>query len=338
MQNRLCTVRTFMPIKTFHLITSLSLLSILLVSCQVFPITSGEPHPLPRTSVVVRGRDRVWIIDSDTDVVTHGPFCLSGFWTRAFIGDAEIASNNYLYISIEAKSDPDKRAGEVVVVLDPVRSQQIGEIVVPIGPKEIVEAGNNLLYVSSQTNKVAVIDRQANTVIDEIVLDLRCTPEKMVLGANDMLYVSSCKTLVAIDTTTNSLSGSPMEYATHIYDIAVGSGGYLYMLLFNAIHVIDPTDWETVASISNNLDLSQCNGLYLAITGQGKVYVTCHDKSAVMAYEASSGMVTLIPLPYGCSRIVASDNGKMYLLEQDEGKVLVLDTESDVIVTEIVLP
>lgn len=335
MQNWLNKTRPIIWNRTLNRIMLLSLLGALLWACKVSPMKPGKPSALPRNPIVVHSRDCVWIIDGYTNTVTHGPFCLSGFWEKVVIGDVQIASNGHLYISILESWNPEKGAGRTIIEFDPTVPRKIGEIVVPVGPQRIVmDSDDNLLYVSTQASKIVVVDLQMSTVVHQIVLGLPCSPEEMVLGANGMLYASACKALVTVDTTTNSVSGSPIQFATSIDDIAVGPDGYLYVLLFDTIYVVDPAGRETVA----NVNLNHCDALDIVVTDHGKAYVTCYNKSVAVIDTTLNNVITLIPLPYRCSRIAAANNGKVYLVEQDGEKILVLDMESDEIVTEIALP
>jgi hypothetical protein len=334
MQNWLNKTRPIIWNRTLNRILLLSLLGALLWACKVPPMKPEELSALPHNPIVVHSRDCVWMIDGYTNTVTHGPFCLSGFWEKVVIGDVQIASNGHLYISILESWNPEKGAGQIIIEFDPTTPRKIREIAVPVGPQRIVMDNDNLLYVSTQASKIVVVDLQTSTVVHQIVLDLPCSPEEMVLDSNGMLYASACKALTTVDTTTNSVSGSPMQFATSIDDIAVGPDGYLYVLLFETIYVVDPAGRETVA----NVNLHDCDALDFVVTDQGKAYVTCYDKSVVVIDTTLNNVITLIPLPYRCSRIAAANNGKVYLVGQDGEKVLVLGIESNEIVTEITLP
>ena len=62
------------------------------------------------------------------------------------------------------------------------------------------------------------------------------------------VYVSSCWSLASVDVTTGSIVYNPAEFRPMIYDIALGTDGYLYLLLYGEIRVSKPDTWETVAT------------------------------------------------------------------------------------------
>ena len=323
------------------LLLSLVLLGALLCSHQAFRTASRDRHPLPNIPIVVHHKDHIWIVDGDADIVTHGPYCLSGFWTQVGIGDVEVAPNGHLYASFPMESYFDRLWGKTVVELDPATSKEIDRIEVLINPNHMVRIGGNLLYVSTGmvstgVARVVVIDMETNTIANEIILDLPCEPNTMVLGSDGKLYVSACWSLAEIDTATNSVSYSPTEFKPNISDMALGSDGYLYLLLFNEIHIVDPDNWTTIASIDQDSDLVACSGLYIA-TAEGRAFVTCHDTQAIVVYDVASNAITSTSLPDWYFEIAAVSKGKLYLVQKDAEKVLVLDVRSDKMLTEIPL-
>jgi hypothetical protein len=318
-------------------VASLCLLGVLLCSCHILKTMSRDQNALPHTPVVVHYRDCIWVIDSEADVLTHGPFCLSGFWEKVVIGDVEIAASGHLYISMPLRMDPDLRWGDTVLEFDPTKSKKIGRIEVLTNPDKMVVASNGLLYVTTSSDKITVIDLQTNAIVDQIKLDLPCEPDTLILGPKGTLHLSACWLLAEVDTATNSVSTSPTQFRPDIRDMAMDLNGYLYLLLYDEVRILDPVDWQTIASIGHNSDLSQCNGLRIA-TGAERAFVTCHDTEAIVVYDVASNATTSIPLPDWYIEIAAVSKGKLYLLQKDTENVLVLDTRSGEILTEIPLP
>jgi hypothetical protein len=323
-------------------ILSSVLLGGLLWSYEAFTTASKSRHPLPDTPVVVHRGDCVWIIDGDAAVLTHGPYCFSGFWRQVGIGDVEVASSGHLYVSFHSERSLDLDLGKTVADFDPTTAKKIDEITTPIRPNDLARLGNGLLYVgvgdvSAGGSGIAVIDMETNAIVGEIALDLPCDPERVVPRPERKLYVSSCWSLAKIDTGTNSVSYCPTEFRPKVFDMALGSDGYLYLLLSNEIRIIDPDTWTAIAGTGQDSDLTACSGLQLATAGR-KAFVTCHDKQAMVVYDAASDAITSISLPDWYSGIAAVSNGKLYLIQKDAENVLVLDTQSGETLTEIPLP
>lgn len=342
MRDRLHILGGPVRVKILIIVLSLALLGVVLCSYQAFRTVSRGRHPLPNRPIAIHHGDCIWIIDEDAAAVTHGPCCLSGLWTQVDIGDVEIAPNGHLYVSFPTESHFDRLWGKTVLELDPVAAREVDRIEVQIRPDHMVRTGNDLLYVSTGmvstgVTTVIVIDMGTNTVVDDIILNLPCEPDAMVLGPNGELYVSACWSLARIDTTTHLVSYSPIEFRPSIYDMAVGSDGYLYLLLFNAIHIIDPSNWATIASIDEDSNLAACSGQHL-IAMEGRAFVTCHATQSIVVYDVASNTFASIQLPDWYFEVAAASREKLYLVQRNGAEVLVLDVRSNQILTEIPLP
>jgi len=288
--------------------------------------------PLPSNPIPVYRDDCVWIIDGATNTVTHGPFCFSDFWTRVGIGDVEVGLDNDLFISFRSEMRLDKLWGETLVDFDPVRSRVVKRIKVLYSPDQMVRVGDALLYVAT-AHDLAVIDMSAHSIDNRLVLDI--PGEKLIAGPAGKIYLGSHSTLASIDTGANSISYDPTEYHPFVHDIALGPDGHLYLLLFDRINIVDPENWETVASVQDP-QIARCNGMRIGAV-IGKVLVTCHDMKAVLVYDTAKQTVSSKSLPDSYFEIVAARDSRIYLLQDSAEKVIVLDTDSLQAVTEIPL-
>lgn len=323
------------------LVLSLALLGTLSYVCLELGALRDR-RPLPDTPIAVHHRDCIWILDGDANVVTHGPYCLSGLWKQVGIGDVEVVPNGHLYASFSYEQVLDSNLPKTVVEFDPTSSKKIREIEVPVRPGDIVRMDDHRLYVgvgtlSTREPGLAVIDTETNAVVKEIALDLPCGAEKVVLGFKKRLYVSSCWALAAVDVEIGTVSYHTIDSEPMIYDMAIDSNGYLYLLIFDEIQVLDPENWEMIVSTGQDPDLTACEGRSIA-TVDGKAFVACLKQQAIMAYDPTSNTVTPIPLPDQYTKIVAASEGKLYLLQRDAEEVLVLDALSDEVLTEVPLP
>jgi DNA-binding beta-propeller fold protein YncE len=189
---------------------------------------------------------------------------------------------------------------------------------------------DELAYVSVYRG-IAVFDLRIAKVTEIISLDLPCSPDEMTLSSSKLLYVSACKVVVAIDTTSNSVLGESMQFEKSIYDIAVTPNGYLYTLHHDSISVVDPIDRRVVT----NIKLDQCQAEQLVATEYGKVFVTCYNKLVVAIDTSSNNVLSSSSLPCRCFQIATIHNGNLYLFDLGAENVVVLDAESGELVTEI---
>lgn len=327
--------KILIPILLFILLAA-TLLAVLLADWAAL---RGR-HPLPSRPIALHQLDCVWIMDSDTDTVTHGPFRFSRFWNRTAIGDVQIAPSGDMYISLAVVIVPERGAGTTVVHFDPARARVVSNIEVQMQPNQMAWGSDGLLYVSAhgaRTSYRAAVDTASDMVVGEVTLDRSHEQETLISGADGRLYYAAPWTLASIDPVVKAVSYSPAQFGSGIKDMALGPDGFLYLLLDDEIRVVDPEEWQEVARFSRNAGPGACSGANIASLS-GKVIVTCYVSREIQLYDAANHTAAVMPLPDAYPEIVGVSNGKLYLLQTDAKKVLVLDSLSGEILVEVPLP
>jgi hypothetical protein len=315
-------------IKHFRQMLLLGLVGAVLWACKTSVTMPKEWRDQLHDPIAVYGKDCVWMVDGSSNTLAPDPMCLSGRIRKVYIGDALVISNN-LYISIEAIADPERGAGSTIFDVD-LATGRIEKIKVPIDPNRIVKVSDEFAYASVYSG-IAIVDLGMKKTVDQIPLDLACLTREMALGSNGVLYTSACESVAAVDTTSNSVLGAPIQFEKSIYDIAVTPNGYLYALHHDSISVVDPIDRRVVT----NIKLDQCQAKQLVTTQHGKAFVTCYNKLAVTIDTSSNNILSSSSLPCRCFQIATIHNGNLYLFDLGAENVVVLDAETGELVTEI---
>lgn len=322
--------------KSLGLVLPFLLVGGLIAASRVFLGLTREERPLPSAPVAVHHRDCLWIVDSDTDTVTHGPFCFSDIWRTVGIGDVEVTPDGYLYVSFSYEVILDQSMGQTVIKLDPGTGKKVAKIEVLYNPDQMVSRGN-LLYIAADWKQVAVIDTASTTIVGAIILDLPCEAESLALSPSGELYIASCWSLASINITSGAITYNPTEFRPMIHDTALGADGTLYLLLYNEIQVVDPSTWKSVTSTGENDNLGNCWTRHIQAT-TGKAFVSCSKTEAIMLYDTITNKVEPISLPGLYDRIAGLSRDKLYLVSANGASVLVLNTRSNQVLTEIPLP
>jgi DNA-binding beta-propeller fold protein YncE len=317
---------------------SLILLSLIGFGCSGEDKNIMPAYPPIKNPLAIRISPRIWLIDTEQDVVVGEPILFDRFkeLRGSFAGNALALPNGKLYVS-NYSDNSETMVGSDVFVIDLTGWMVTNKYDIR-APNHILLAPNNLIYVTGASNTLIVIDPDKEEEIEKISCG-EFGDSRSLSASTEAVYVTYAHGICVIDPRTNETIRQSPLFEQSIYGSAMISYSKIYILNLDSISILDPTTWQytgQIKSLEGNLN-------NIAASGNEKAYITQCDTKGVMnsliVIDTKTDMITKkIKVGNQCDSISISPFGKVYVTNRGDNTVSVIDVGTDQLIETIILP